>query len=200
MNFKLETLKKQMINCQSCDLCKTRSQVVFDNNVTKANVMIIGEGPGEEEDKQGVPFVGKAGQKLDKILDFVGLKREEVYITNAILCRPPNNRVPRPEELDACRWRLNLQIEAIKPKLIIALGRTAVQQLKGEPIKGPLTQFFGDWHNYTIGEQNIKMLVTYHPSYLLRSPEKGYKETLPHWRKVKQWVEKQKTEAVCRTR
>jgi len=195
MNVQLEALKEQMSSCGSCDLCKTRTKVVFGEGSHEPKIMIVGEAPGEEEDANGVPFIGKAGQKLDSILNYVGVKREEVYITNTVLCRPPNNRTPRKEETDACKWRLDLQIKLLKPKLIILLGRTALEQFCGQPIKGALSQFFFDkngkkdgWLHYVVSGHESKVLVTYHPSYHLRSPEKAYRETLPHWTKVKQWI------------
>lgn len=191
---RMSELKTQMASCQSCDLFRCRTQVVFGSGKEyKPKVMIIGEAPGEEEDKQGVPFVGKAGQKLDSILKYVGISREEIYITNSVLCRPPNNRNPRGEELDACKWRLDLQIQLLRPKLIILLGRIAMQQFSGSAVKGALSQYFPEnvkdgWLNYQIGDHTAKVLVTYHPSYHLRSPERAYRVTLPHWTLVKQWI------------
>jgi DNA polymerase len=191
---KLDVLREQMINCGSCDLCHGRTNVVFGTGNETPQIMIIGEAPGEEEDLQGIPFVGRAGQKLDSILNYIGVNRQDVYITNAVLCRPPNNRNPRGEELSACKWRLDLQIRLLKPQLIIVLGRVAMQQLSGEPLKGALSQYFpenvkGEWLNYSFDGHICKVLVTYHPSYHLRSPERAYKITLPHWTQVKKWVE-----------
>lgn len=197
MNVKLEALKDQMMACGSCDLCKTRTKVVFGEGNCSSKIMIIGEAPGEEEDVAGLPFIGKAGQKLDSILNYVGVKREDIYITNTVLCRPPSNRTPRKEEMDSCKWRLDLQIKLLKPNLIILLGRTALEQMRGEPIKGALSQFFFDklpskdgMLTYIVDGHESKVLVTYHPSFHLRSPEKAYRETLPHWQKVKKWIEK----------
>lgn len=199
MNAKLDALQEQMSACGSCDLCKTRTQVVFGSGSPEPLILIVGEAPGEEEDMKGVPFVGKAGEKLDKILAYVGISRSDIYITNTVLCRPPSNREPRKEEMDACKWRLDLQVKLLKPKLIILLGKTALNQFKGEPIKGALNQFFFDklpnkdgWLNYSVDGHIAKVLVTYHPSYHLRSPEKAYRETLPHWQKVKKWVHEAK--------
>lgn len=186
---KLKELERQMSTCKACDLCKGRTTVVFGEGSHKPRIMLLGEAPGEEEDKTGRPFVGAAGQKLDKILSFAGVSRSDVYITNTILCRPPNNRVPRQEELEACRWRLDLQIQLLKPKLIVALGKTALQQLTGAPIKGNLNAHFGDWKTYKSGTHECKVVVTYHPSYHLRSPDHAYKVTLPHWTKVKEWLQ-----------
>lgn len=194
----ISELEKQMSTCQSCDLFRCRKKVVFGSGKNyKPKIMIIGEAPGEEEDEKGVPFVGKAGQKLDSMLKYVGISRDDLYITNAVLCRPPNNRNPRGEEMAACKWRLDLQIKLLRPQLIILLGRIAMQQMSGEPIKGALSQYFPEnvkdgWLNYQIDDYQAKILVTYHPSYHLRSPERAYRVTLPHWTQVKQWVEQNK--------
>ena len=195
----LDTLKQEMLDCASCDLCRERTQVVFGEGSANPLLMIVGEAPGEDEDIQGVPFVGKAGQKLDKILSYVGVSRDEIYITNSVLCRPPNNRNPRAEELDACKWRLDLQIQLLKPKLIILLGKIATQQMQGNPIKGALSQFFPEnltqkdgWLHYKVGDHECLVIITYHPSYHLRSPERAYRTTLPHWTKVKKWVESER--------
>ena len=197
----ISELEKQMSTCQSCDLFRGRKQVVFGSGKKyKPKIMIIGEAPGQEEDEQGVPFIGKAGQKLDSILKYVGVSREDVYITNAVLCRPPSNRPPRREELDSCKWRLDLQIKLLQPKILIVLGRTAYEQLNGGPLKGALSQVFpknpdqpgGSWRTYTVGDLSTKVMVSYHPSYILRSPESGYKQTLPHWRMIKTWLEQNK--------
>ena len=193
----LNELRNQMDNCGSCDLCRDRNKVVFGEGPSNPLVMIIGEAPGADEDTEGVPFVGQAGQKLDSILNYVGIPREEVYITNSVLCRPPNNRNPRAEELEACKWRLDLQIGLLKPQLIILLGKIATQQLKNQKVNGALSQYFTEnltdhedgWLRYRVGEHESKVLVSYHPSYHLRSPKRAYRVTLPHWTKVKRWIE-----------
>lgn len=197
----LDTLREQMNRCGSCDLCRDRKTVVFGEGSTNPLLMIIGEAPGEDEDEQGIPFVGKAGEKLNNILKYIGVSREEIYITNSVLCRPPNNRNPRAEELDACKWRLDLQIQLLKPKLIVLLGKIATQQMQERPVKGPLSQFFIEnlkkqkdgWLHYKVGDHEAKVLVTYHPSYHLRSPERAYKVTLPHWTKIKKWVKNERS-------
>jgi len=190
--IKLEKLQEVMSTCKACDLCKTRKTVVFGEGSYTPRLMLLGEAPGEQEDENGRPFVGAAGQKLDKILAFIGVSRSDVYITNAILCKPPNNRVPRQEELEACRWRLDLQIQLLKPKLIVALGKTALQQLSGATTKGNLNTHFGAWKTYKSGDHEAKVMVTYHPSYHLRSPEHAYKVSLPHWTKLKDWIKNEK--------
>lgn len=199
MSDQITTLKEQMLKCVSCDLCKTRTNVVFGEGPSTPKIMIVGEAPGEDEDLAGKPFIGAAGQKLDKIISFLGVQREDIYITNSVLCRPPNNRNPLPEELEACRWRLELQIKLLKPKLIVVLGRVAMQTLLRKPFKGPLSQFFFDspkviekypdgWMRYQTDGHESLVLCSYHPSYLLRSPIAGYKAALPHWNRVKGWI------------
>ena len=190
---RLEELCKQMSTCQSCDLYRGRKSVVFGAGNNKPLIMVIGEAPGEQEDQQGLPFVGPAGEKLNKMLAYAGVSRDDIYITNAILCRPQNNREPRQEELEACHWRLDLQIGILKPQLIVVLGKTALQQLQGGPVKGSLRQYFKeDWMKYKVGNHECNVIVSYHPSFHLRSPEKAYRETLPHWTKIKQFVSEQK--------
>lgn len=192
----LLALKEQMSTCGSCDLCHGRTQVVFGEGNTNPLVMIVGEAPGEQEDKTGKPFVGPAGDKLSSILKYLGVTRDDVYITNSVLCRPPTNRNPTQVELEACHWRLDLQIQLLKPKLIILLGRIALQQLTGKPVKGALNQYFFDkltahedgLMTYKVGDHEAKVIVTYHPSYHLRSPEIAYQATLPHWQKIKKWI------------
>jgi uracil-DNA glycosylase len=192
----LQELNDKMLACKDCGLCGDRKQVVLGTGNSKAKLMLIGEGPGEDEDIQGIPFVGKAGQKLDSILKFIGVNRQDIYISNSVLCRPPNNRKPTYEEMSACRWRLEKEIELIDPVAIIALGKTALEQLAGKPIKGALKHFFPilnpdkgcEWLLFTLGNKSRKVMITYHPSYLLRSPEQGYKTVLPHWTMIKNWI------------
>jgi DNA polymerase len=189
IELKLQELERQMSTCKACDLCKGRNTVVFGEGSASPKVLLIGEAPGEDEDTNGKPFIGPAGQKLTKILTYAGMSRGDVYITNAVLCRPPNNRVPRQEELEACRWRLDLQIQLLKPKVIVVLGKTALQQLNGSAVKGNLNSHFGDWKTYKSGDHEAKVMVTYHPSYHLRSPEHAYKVSLPHWTRLKEWLQ-----------
>jgi DNA polymerase len=193
----MQDLKNKMLDCTDCNLCNTRNSVVFGEGSSNPLFMIVGEAPGEEEDNIGVPFVGKAGKKLDNILSYVGVDRNEIYITNAVLCRPPNNRNPNQVELDACKARLDKQIQILRPPLIIALGRIAMQQLQGSTFKGALSQFFPEnikeeWLEYQIKDHTAKVMVSYHPAYHLRSPDRAYKTTLPHWTMIKEWVTNQK--------
>ncbi|MDT3697758.1 MAG: uracil-DNA glycosylase [Ignavibacterium sp.] len=160
----LEQLNNMICNCTKCDLHKGRTNFVFGSGNPNAKVMVIGEGPGAEEDKQGLPFVGRAGQLLTDILKAIKFSREEVYIGNIVKCRPPNNRAPLPDEMDACIPYLNKQIELIKPKLILCLGLTAAKGLLRK--KESLTALRGQIFDYN----GIKVMVTFHPAALLRNP------------------------------
>ncbi len=151
--------------CQLCPLGKTRDKFVYGVGNPKAEVMFIGEGPGAEEDRRGEPFVGRAGQLLDKILAAMQLDRTKVYIANVVKCRPPNNRDPLPEEMSQCLPYLREQIRLIRPKMICALGRIAAQALLNTST--PLGKLRGSWHQF----ESIPLLVTYHPAALLRFPQ-----------------------------
>lgn len=160
------TLRTAIANCTACGLSKTRTQTVFGVGDPNADLMLIGEAPGFYEDKQGEPFVGRAGQLLNAMLEAVELKRESVYIANILKCRPPENRDPAPEEVSLCTPFLEKQIALIKPKLIVGLGRIAAHYLLNT--KSSLTQLRGKTHTY--GHAKTPLLVTYHPAYLLRNP------------------------------
>ncbi|HYC91803.1 MAG TPA: uracil-DNA glycosylase [Thermoanaerobaculia bacterium] len=151
-------------NCTSCRLAGTRKNVVFGVGDPNADLMFIGEAPGRDEDERGEPFVGRAGQLLTDIIKAMKLSREQVYIANVIKCRPPENRNPEPDELDACRPFIRRQVEIIKPKVIVTLGRFGLQSLteKGYGISAVR----GQWLEYN----GIKLMPTYHPAYLLRNP------------------------------
>ena len=150
--------------CRQCRLCEARKQAVLGVGDVNADWLFVGEGPGAEEDQRGEPFVGQAGKLLDNMLAAIGLKRGEgVYIANAVKCRPPENRTPAPEEAAACRPYLERQIELIRPKLIVALGRPAAQTLLQTEIK--IAAARGKLHDY----RGIPLIVTYHPAYLLRT-------------------------------
>ncbi len=170
-NIELDKIKEKCIHCQKCPLSKTRTNVVFSGGIPNHKMMLIGEAPGFYEDKQGEPFVGKAGQLLDKILASVGFSRKEhLYICNTIKCRPPKNRDPLPEEETACREYLDAQIEILKPKIILLCGRIAAHAMLGT--NQGITKIRGRWFE---GPNFSKMMPIYHPSYLLRndSREKG---------------------------
>lgn len=161
----LESLSEKIKGCTLCSLSKSRTLAVPGTGNPKAKLFIVGEGPGHEEDLQGKPFVGAAGQLLTKILASIGFTREEVFITNIVKCRPPNNRNPLPNEIQSCFPYLIAQIEAIKPKLICALGTFAAQTLLNTDEK--ISKLRGKFHDY----RGIPLLATFHPAFLLRNPE-----------------------------
>lgn len=160
----LDALDKLICTCVKCPLGFTRTKFVFGVGNPKATLMIIGEAPGADEDAQGEPFVGRAGQLLNKILEAVNFKRSDVYICNILKCRPPNNRKPMPEESEACKPYLKKQIELIKPKIILCLGLTAAENLLGT--KESMTKLRGRVMQY----EGVPVMMTYHPAALLRNP------------------------------
>jgi DNA polymerase len=164
----LELLKAQAQSCAACRLAEGRTQVVFGEGNPDARLMFVGEGPGEEEDRQGRPFVGKAGQLLDKILEAAGIPRGEVYITNIVKCRPPNNRTPLPDEAKACtsRWLVR-EIELVSPQVIVPLGAVAAEFFLGEKV--PITKARGNWYEW----HGIRVFPMFHPAYLLRNPSRA---------------------------
>ena len=165
-------LRSAVSGCMQCKLCKTRTKTVFGVGAENASLMVVGEGPGADEDAQGDPFVGRAGKLLDEMLKAIGRSRKDadpgkaVFICNVVKCRPPGNREPEPDEVQACRPYLDRQIELVKPKLIVALGRTAAQRLLSTD--APLSKLRGPLYEY--GPSHTPVLITYHPAYLLRSP------------------------------
>jgi len=160
----LKSHYEAICNCQKCSLGATRNKFVYGVGNVNADVMFIGEGPGAKEDELGEPFVGRAGQLLDKILAAIEFNRDNVYIANIVKCRPPGNRDPQPDEMEACFPYLNEQIRLIKPKLICCLGRIAAQAIL--QTNTPLAKLRNVWHEY----QGVETLVTYHPAALLRFP------------------------------
>ena len=161
----LEELRGAIGDCRRCKLWSGRTHLVFGVGNPRARLMFIGEGPGRDEDLQGEPFVGRAGQLLNDILTKgMGLKREDVYIANVVKCRPPENRNPEPDEVASCEPFLKKQIDLVRPQIIIALGKFAVQTLL--QTKAPITKLRGNWHSY----HGIKLMPTFHPAYLLRNP------------------------------
>lgn len=161
----LEELLRQMGDCQGCGLATSRTKLVFGEGNPAAELMFIGEAPGRDEDRQGRPFVGKAGQLLDRLIAKMGLQRKEVYIANILKCRPPGNRDPEPDEVDACIRFLKKQIEVISPRVIITLGRIASHTLLDT--KTPISRLRGTFHK--IGD--IPVMPTFHPAYLLHNPK-----------------------------
>ena len=160
----LETVRADLGDCRRCPLGGLRRRLVFGEGNARADLVFVGEAPGADEDEQGRPFVGRAGQLLTKIIEAMGLKREEVYICNILKCRPPGNRNPLPDEIAACEPFLIRQLEAIRPRVICALGSFAAHALlKSE---APISVLRGRFHRY----QGIPLMPTYHPAYLLRNP------------------------------
>jgi DNA polymerase len=161
---RLEEVRRALGDCQRCKLCSGRKNIVFGVGNPKAKLVFVGEGPGAEEDNQGIPFVGAAGQLLTKIIEAIGLKREDVYIANVIKCRPPGNRNPEPDEIAACQPFLEAQLNAIRPSVIVTLGKFAAQTLLRTDT--PITRLRGQWREYV----GIPLMPTFHPAYLLRNP------------------------------
>lgn len=166
-----EALQAAVAGCRRCGLHQGRTQTVFGVGKVDADWMLIGEAPGAEEDRRGEPFVGRAGKLLDSMLRAVGLSREQVFIANILKCRPPNNRDPKPDEVAACEDYLAQQIRAVQPKLIIALGRVAAQNLL--KTETPIGKMRGN--RYRWGDPAVPVVVTYHPAYLLRAPREKRK-------------------------
>lgn len=164
-----QQLRDAVAGCALCPLHASRSQTVFGVGNPEADWMIVGEAPGAEEDRRGEPFVGRAGRLLDEMLRAVDLNRGKVFIANVLKCRPPNNRDPKAEEAAACRAYLERQIELVRPRIILAVGRIAAQQLLGTDT--PVGQLRGRLHYL----EQIPLVVTYHPAYLLRSPSQKRK-------------------------
>lgn len=159
-------LQEAVAHCKACSLCTSRKQTVFGVGSLQARLLLIGEAPGAQEDLQGEPFVGRAGQLLDRMLVAIGLSRSQVYIANILKCRPPQNRDPTPEEVQTCTPYLQAQIALLEPTLIVALGRVSAHYLLNSSAK--ISELRRQWFSY--GEAKIPLRVTYHPAYLLRNP------------------------------
>lgn len=170
MQKELDEIKQKCLNCKGCDLAKSRTNVVFSDGVPNHKIMLIGEAPGYWEDVKGIPFVGKAGQLLDKILASVGFTRKDIYICNTIKCRPPENRNPLQEEKQACYKYLEKQLDILRPKIILVCGNVALNTML--PEERGITRARGKWFD---GPYGAKMMPIFHPSYLLRndSRQKG---------------------------
>ena len=171
-----EELEREVSNCKKCKLCMTRTNVVIGTGNKNAELMFIGEGPGEDEDKTGIPFVGKAGKLMDKAFDGLNISREKVYISNIVKCRPPQNRVPDKEEANSCLDYLRNQVILIKPKIIVLLGSTALKNILGENYG--ITASRGKW----IEKKNILYMPTFHPAALLRDENKK----IDFWKDLKE--------------
>jgi uracil-DNA glycosylase len=163
-NAALNVIREDIGDCTRCRLSKGRKQIVFGVGNIDADIMFVGEGPGADEDEQGEPFVGRAGQLLNNMITAMGIKREDVYIANVVKCRPPGNRTPERDECDTCGPFLMQQIETVKPKIVVALGAVAAKYLLG--INDSMTNLRGRFYDF----KDTKLAVTYHPAYLLRDP------------------------------
>ena len=170
-------LRQEANRCKKCELHTTRTNVVFGTGNENADLMFVGEAPGRDEDENGKPFVGRAGQLLTKVIEAMELTRDKVYIANVIKCRPPNNRNPKRTEIESCEPYLIRQIELIKPKVICALGTFATQMLLRTEVK--ISVLRGNFHEY----RGTKVMPTYHPAYLLRNPE-GKREVWEDMKKI----------------
>ena len=175
-----EELEQSIINCRKCKLCQNRINIVFGTGNKQAKIMLIGEGPGADEDSKGIPFVGKAGQLMDKALIGLGLKREELYIANIVKCRPPSNRVPEQDEADACLNYLRNQVMLVKPKIVVLLGSTALKNIIGKEYG--ITSSRGKW----IEKKGILYMPTWHPAALLRDENKK----IEFWQDLKEVAKK----------
>ena len=162
----LEIVRKDLGDCRRCGLCRLRKHIVFGSGDPNARLVFVGEGPGREEDLQGEPFVGAAGELLTRIIEAIHLTRDKVYICNIVKCRPPGNRNPLPDEVETCLPFLKRQLGAIQPQFIVALGKVAAQTLLGS--ERPISRLRGRFHDF----DGIRLLPTYHPAYLLRNPGK----------------------------
>ena len=161
-----DDLKKSIAECKKCRLCTNRTNIVLGEGNINAKIMFIGEGPGADEDKQGLPFVGKAGQLMNKAFQALGINREEIYIANIVKCRPPSNRVPEEDEAQACLNYLRNQVVLIKPEIIVLLGSTALETILGKEYG--ITAVRGKW----MEKNGIKYMPTWHPAALLRDENK----------------------------
>lgn len=183
-----DELRAEVKDCTRCKLCKTRTNTVFGVGNPAASLMVVGEGPGADEDASGEPFVGRAGKLLDEMLKAIGRSRSDnVFIANVVKCRPPGNRDPEKDEVEACRNYLDAQIAHVRPRLIVALGRIAAQRLLMND--EPLSRLRGPLHEY--GATKTPVFVTYHPAYLLRSP----KEKAKSWDDLKKIAQHLKANA-----
>lgn len=177
-----EELEQSIINCKKCKLCQNRTNIVFGTGNKNADLMFIGEGPGADEDKEGEPFVGKAGKLMNEAFKGLGINREEVYIANIVKCRPPSNRVPEEDEAVACLNYLRNQVILVKPKIIVLLGSTALKNILGKEYG--ITNARGKW----IEKKGIMYMPTWHPAALLRDENKK----IEFWKDLKEVVNKQK--------
>ncbi len=178
-----EQLESEVIRCKKCKLCKNRTNTVLGTGNKNADIMFIGEGPGADEDREGIPFVGKAGKLMDQALIGLGINRDKLYIANVVKCRPPGNRNPEADEAGACIDYLRAQVMLVKPKIIVLLGSVALKNILGEEYG--ITASRGKWFE----KKGIKYIATWHPAALLRDEEKK----IDFWNDLKEVLEKGKT-------
>jgi uracil-DNA glycosylase family 4 len=172
---RLRVLRDDVIgDCTRCKLHRGRSQIVFGTGNPGASLVFVGEGPGADEDRQGEPFVGRAGQLLTKMIEAMGFARDDVYIANVVKCRPPNNRDPEDDEVEACQGFLHTQLSIVEPQVIVTLGRYAAHALL--KTKTPISRLRGTWQRCSVGGVVYDVMPTFHPSYLLRADTNGDKE------------------------
>ncbi|WP_243302987.1 uracil-DNA glycosylase [Geothrix oryzisoli] len=185
----LADLEQAIQGCLACPLGPGRLKFVFGEGDPRARLMFVGEGPGRDEDLQGRPFVGKAGELLDKMIGAIGLKREETYIANVVKCRPPDNRTPSPEEARACLGYLHRQIELIQPAVIVTLGATPLRELVG--LSEGITKARGQWKRVRVGGREIPVMPTFHPAYVLRQYTQDVRRSV--WedlKAAKEWIDR----------
>jgi DNA polymerase len=179
----LEAVRQQLGECTRCRLCEGRNQIVFGDGNPNASLMFIGEGPGQEEDRRGLPFVGRAGELLTRMIERgLEISRSDVYICNIVKCRPPNNRTPKPDEVATCKPYLDGQIDAVKPRAIVTLGRPSTSLLLGRDVS--ITRVRGTWQEY----RGIPLMPTFHPAYLLRQYTPENRRLV--WEDLKQALER----------
>lgn len=185
----LSALEQAIQGCLACPLGPGRLKFVFGEGDPKAKLMFVGEGPGRDEDQLGRPFVGKAGELLDKMIVAIGLRREDTYIANVVKCRPPDNRTPAPDEARACLGYLHRQIELIQPAVIVTLGATPLRELVG--VSEGITRVRGQWKRVRVGGREIPVMPTFHPAYVLRQYTQDVRRAV--WedlKAAKEWVDK----------
>ena len=188
----LNVLSDRICDCKDCPLHELRTHAVpGTGNLVNPDIMFIGEGPGEDEDQTGLPFVGKAGQMLTNLIKAMGYERHQVYITNIVKCRPPENRDPEPEEISECMPFLDKQIEVINPTAIITLGLPATKALLSIDDKVKMGDLRGNWYKYTVDEESetvIPVMPTYHPSYIIRTGDTNKDKVWEDVEKVLNWL------------
>ena len=183
MDKEWEILRQECLECRKCGLCETRTNVVFGSGDPHADLMFIGEGPGETEDLMGQPFVGRSGKLLDSFIQSIGYSREQVFIANIVKCRPPRNRDPKPEETELCLEYLRRQIELINPKLIVCLGRISAARMIAPDIK--VTKQHGE----VFEKDGFRYMATFHPAAILRNPNQK-PQALDDFQKIKEILKK----------